>query len=173
MIGQRPGRYALLLSTGILLCLLCTCTARAAEIRMPSGTPHMFCDTLAATEKPEIPPAWDESEESKEDELYLMAETMPKFQGGGINKFRTWIFQHMKYPQAALKRGISGSVLVSFVVTKNGSMTQIEVLSSPHNLLTHEVIRVLSHIPPGSWTPGIQEGRKVNVKYTLPLNFRL
>ena len=101
MIGQRPGRYALLLSTGILLCLLCTCTARAAEIRMPSGTPHMFCDTLAATEKPKIPPAWDESEEPKEDELYLMAETMPKFQGGGINKFRTWIsvsYTHLTLP---------------------------------------------------------------------------
>lgn len=123
---------------------------------------------------PETPSVEEKSApDTEKEEPYLTVETMPKFQDGGINKFRTWIFQHMKYPQAALKRGISGQVQVSFVVMKNGSMAQIEVLSSPHDLLTHEVIRALNHIPPGSWTPGIQEGRKVNVKYTLPLDFKL
>lgn len=123
---------------------------------------------------PETPSVEEKPSPSTEKEdPYLMAETMPKFQGGGVTKFRTWILQHMKYPEEARKRGISGQVLVSFVVTKNGAITQIEVLSSPHDLLTQEVIRVLRHTPDGGWTPGIQEGRKVDVKYTLPLNFRL
>ena len=71
------------------------------------------------------------------------------------------------------KRQIQGRVIVSFIVEKDGSVSNILVLQSPDKLLADEALRVIASSPAGAWTPGEQRGEKVRVKYTLPVDFRL
>ena len=98
----------------------------------------------------------------EDDQPFLIAETMPSFQGGDLNKFRAWVQQNIRFPQIALENGIQGRVVLSFV---------IEVLQSPDRSLSDEAIRVLSKSP--KWSPGKQRNQVVRVKYTLPVDFRV
>lgn len=100
-----------------------------------------------------------------------ITEQMPKFQGGGLINFRGWVMSKIKYPNEVVREKISGRVTVSFTVEKNGSISQITTISSPHKLLSAEVARVLEIAP--RWTPGKQDGKAVRVRYTLPVDFRL
>lgn len=110
-------------------------------------------------------------EEIKDDEPFLTAETMPSFQGGTINDFRNWVQSKVKYPQLAQENNISGRVLLMFVVEKDGTLTNIEVLQTPDSSLSEEAIRVLKTSP--KWEPGKQRNQSVRVKYTLPIDFRI
>ena len=104
---------------------------------------------------------------------FLIAETMPSFRGGDITAFRNWIQMHIQYPAEAMKNNIQGRVIVSFIVEKDGSVSNILVLQSPDKLLADEALRVIASSPAGAWTPGEQRGEKVRVKYTLPVDFYL
>lgn len=106
----------------------------------------------------------------EDDQPFLIAETMPSFQGGDLNKFRTWVQQNIRFPQIALENGIQGRVVLSFVIEKDGRLTNIQVLQSPDRSLSDEAIRVLSKSP--KWSPGKQRNQVVRVKYTLPVDFR-
>ena len=106
------------------------------------------------------------------DEPWLVVETMPKFRGGDLQDFRTWVQSRVKYPVEVLECGISGRVVVTFVIERDGSMSSIKVLQTPDRLLTNEVLRVIESVPAGSWAPGMQQGEPVRVKYTLPVEFR-
>ena len=78
----------------------------------------------------------------------------------------------MKYPEEAQKLGIQGRVICQFVVNKDGSIVDVEVVrSSGDPLLDNEAIRVIRSMP--KWKPGKQRGKPIRVKYTLPVNFRL
>lgn len=107
----------------------------------------------------------------EDDQPFLIAETMPSFQGGDLNKFRTWVQQNIRFPQIALENGIQGRVVLSFVIEKDGRLTNIQVLQSPDRSLSDEAIRVLSKSP--KWSPGKQRNQVVRVKYTLPVDFRV
>ena len=107
----------------------------------------------------------------EDDQPFLIAETMPSFQGGDLNKFRTWVQQNIRFPQIALENGIRGRVVLSFVIEKDGRLTNIQVLQSPDRSLSDEAIRVLSKSP--KWSPGKQRNQVVRVKYTLPVDFRV
>ncbi|WP_295880814.1 energy transducer TonB [uncultured Alistipes sp.] len=107
----------------------------------------------------------------EDDQPFLIAETMPSFQGGDLNKFRTWVQQNILFPQIALENGIQGRVVLSFVIEKDGRLTNIQVLQSPDRSLSDEAIRVLSKSP--KWSPGKQRNQVVRVKYTLPVDFRV
>lgn len=102
---------------------------------------------------------------------FVSAEIMPSFQGGNLMKFRSWVMQRLRYPRYAQKNYIEGPVLIKFVVNREGQVSNIEALSSPHESLTEEVIRVIRMSP--KWTPGEQGGKKVNVHYIVPINFSL
>lgn len=78
---------------------------------------------------------------------------------------------HIDYPLKALENKIQGRVILTFVVEKDGSLTNIEVLSSPHALLAKEAVRVVSRSP--KWTPGTRDGSALRVQYTIPLDFRM
>lgn len=116
-----------------------------------------------------LPPAREE--EIVDDTIFVTAETMPSFQGGGLDAFRAWVMQNVKFPQIALENRIQGRVVLSFVVDKQGRLTNIEVLQSPDRSLTEEAIRVLNTSP--QWSPGKQRNQAVRVKYTLPVDFRV
>ena len=107
----------------------------------------------------------------EDDQPFLIAETMPSFQGGDLNTFRTWVQQNVKFPQIALENGIQGRVVLSFVIEKDGRLTNIQVLQTPDRSLYEEAIRVLNKSP--KWSPGKQRNQVVRVKYTLPVDFRV
>ncbi len=94
---------------------------------------------------------------------------MPMFLGGDLETFRKWIIEHTNYPPEALKQSISGKIVLSFVVEKDGSVDNIELLESNHPDFTRESLRVVRSAP--NWTPGIGNGEFVRVKYTLPIFF--
>ena len=112
-----------------------------------------------------------EEEEVEDDQPFLRAETMPSFQGGDLNTFRNWVQQNVRFPQIALENGIQGRVTLTFVIERDGSLTNIQVLQTPDRSLSEEAIRVLSKSP--KWTPGKQRNQTVRVKYTLPVDFRV
>ncbi len=112
-----------------------------------------------------------EEEEIEDDQPFIKVETMPSFQGGDLNKFRNWVQERVRYPQIAQENGVSGKVVLSFVVEKDGTLTNIEVLQSPDRSLADEAVRVLKTSP--KWEPGQQRNQPVRVKYTLPVDFRI
>ena len=110
-------------------------------------------------------------EDFADDTIFITAETMPSFQDGDLNTFRAWVMQNVKFPQVALENRIQGRVVLSFVIDKDGRLTNIEVLQSPDRSLSEEAIRVLNKSP--KWSPGKQRNQAVRVKYTLPVDFRV
>lgn len=110
-------------------------------------------------------------EVAESDEPFIVAEEMPTFMGGDLTKFREWVMERIKYPTIAAENGISGNVTLSFVIEKDGSLTNITVLQSPDRSLSDEAIRVLQMSP--KWTPGKQRSTPVRVKYTLPVQFKI
>lgn len=102
---------------------------------------------------------------------YLIAEKMPEFQGGDLNSFRNWVMQNVKYPSQLYREGVEGRVVVTFVIERDGSLSSVKVMRSPHPLFTDAVVQVLERSP--LWKPGIQKDQAVRVKYTLPVDFRI
>ncbi len=100
---------------------------------------------------------------------YIKVEKMPTFQGSDLNVFRNWVQSQIQYPAEAMEKNISGRVIFSFVVEKDGSTSSYEVLSSPDKILADEVERIFKSCP--KWEPGTQRGEKVRVKYTVPIVF--
>jgi protein TonB len=117
----------------------------------------------------------EKEEEIEEEEIFVNAEVMPSFQGGDLSKFRTWVMEHVKYPQIALENGIQGNVVVSFVVEKDGKMSKITILQSPDRTLTEAALAVLEKANnlKNGWKPGKQRNKPVRVTYTLPISFRI
>ncbi len=107
----------------------------------------------------------------EDDQPFLTAETMPSFQGGDLNTFRKWVQDNVRFPQIALENGISGRVVLSFVIEKDGRLTNIQVLMTPDRSLSEEAIRVLNKSP--KWSPGKQRNQVVRIKYTLQVDFRM
>ena len=108
---------------------------------------------------------------SEDDTPFLVAEEMPLFQGQNLNTFRTWVQSQIRYPAEALKRGIEGRVVLSFIVERDGSVSTIQLLQSPDRILSEEARRAVAASP--RWTPGRQKGHLVRVRYMLPVDFSI
>lgn len=106
-----------------------------------------------------------------EDEVIVRAEKMPTFQGGDLVAFRTWVAKRIKYPSIAEENGITGNVTVRFIVEKDCSVGNIEILKSPDKSLSDEATRVIKESP--KWTPGEQRGKPVRVYIVVPITFNL
>lgn len=90
---------------------------------------------------------------------------------GDMDAFLTFLNMNMHYPESAETDSIEGRVIVQFVVEKDGSLSNYDVLQSPDDRLTEEVMRVLRMMP--RWQPGQQNGRKVRCRYKVPFKFRM
>lgn len=112
-----------------------------------------------------------EEENIEDDQPFVKVEQMPSFMGGDLMTFRNWVQSKVRFPQIAQENGISGRVLLMFVIERDGSLTNIQVLQTPDSSLSDEAIRVLKTSP--KWTPGKQRNQSVRVKYTLPIDFRI
>ena len=105
------------------------------------------------------------------EEVYEVVEKMPEFPDGGMSGLMKYLSANIRYPEAAHKDGTQGRVTVQFVVGKDGSIGNVSILRGVDPALDAEAIRVISGMP--KWKPGTQKGEPVNVKYTVPVMFRL
>jgi len=111
-----------------------------------------------------------EGSERNNGQVFDVVETMPQFPGGAPALFE-FLSKNIKYPAEAEKADKQGRVIVTFVVGKDGSISDARVVKSVDPLLDAEALRVINAMP--NWIPGTQSGRTVNVKYTVPITFRL
>ena len=129
----------------------------------------MFC-AIACTES-------DKSDFTNE--VYDKVEVMPEYPGG-MESMMNFMKSNMKYPEIAMKSGATGRVIISFVVEKDGKVSDVkavdfkadgEVSDECKDSLIAEAERVVANMP--NWKPGQQKGENVRVKYTMPFTFRL
>jgi protein TonB len=112
----------------------------------------------------------DEKPKEEETKVFDVVEQMPEFPGCAAALMK-WLSDNIKYPSIAEENGIQGRVVCTFVVERDGSVTDIQVARSVDPSLDKEAIRVLKKMP--KWIPGKQNGSAVRVKYTVPVTFRL
>ncbi|MDM8309635.1 M56 family metallopeptidase [Phocaeicola barnesiae] len=110
------------------------------------------------------------SEPQNTEEVFMVVENMPEFPGG-LNACLKFLADHVAYPKEAAEKKIQGRVIVQFVVMKDGSIANARVIRSVDPLLDAEALRVIGLMP--KWKPGTQRGQAVNVKFTMPITFRL
>ncbi len=103
------------------------------------------------------------------DEPFFLVEVMPSFKGGGLEKFREWVQKRTNYPQEAIDRKVRGKVFLTFIVEKDGSVSNVTVVKGVDPLLDNEAVKAISESP--KWEPGLQRGMPVRVRYSIPLNF--
>ena len=103
-------------------------------------------------------------------DVFDVVEKMPEFPGG-VQELLGFLSKTIKYPVEAEKAGKQGRVLATFVVRKDGSISDARIVKSVDPLLDAEALRVINAMP--AWIPGTQSGKPVNVKYTVPISFRL
>jgi protein TonB len=104
-----------------------------------------------------------------EEPLFLV-EVMPTFKGGDLNKFRDWVMKRTNYPQAAIENKIRGTVFLTFIVEKDGSVSHVTIVKGVHPLLDDEAVKAISDSP--KWSPGLQRGEPVRVRFQIPVSFR-
>ena len=106
----------------------------------------------------------------EETKIFTVVEQMPMFPGGDA-ALMGYLRDNMHYPTVAAENGVQGRVVVGFVVERDGSITDVNVLRSVDPSLDREAMRVVKAMP--KWTPGKQNGSAVRVKYQVPVTFRL
>ena len=105
-----------------------------------------------------------------DDDVVEKPDVLPEFPGG-MEAMMAFIGNNTKYPAEALKKQVQGKVIVQFVVTKEGYIRDMEVISKTPEILNKEALRVVKSMP--RWKPGKKDGKLVNVKFVLPVAFKL
>ena len=104
------------------------------------------------------------------DSIYQIVEVMPEFPGGA-GKMMDYLSNNIKYPEEAKEKGISGRVFLSFVIEKDGSVSDVKVARGIGKVCDDEAVRVVKAMP--KWKPGLMKGKPVRVSYMLPIFFKL
>ena len=106
----------------------------------------------------------------KGEQIYDIVEQYPEFPGG-YSALTEWIDDNLKFPVEAAMDGIEGRVIVQFIVRPTGKVVDAEVVRGIAPSLDKEALRLINIMP--NWIPGRQKGKAVNVRYTLPITFKL
>jgi protein TonB len=107
---------------------------------------------------------------SQADSVKLIVEEMPLFEGvAGIDKFREYVINNLRYPDSSVSNKLNGYVMVEFIVDTAGQVTNINVVKGLREDYDKEVVKVISSSP--RWTPGKENGKPVNVKFSYPIKF--
>jgi protein TonB len=104
------------------------------------------------------------------DTVHFDYQIFPEFPGGNT-KILEYINANLKYPINSSKAGIQGRVLVSFLVNEDGTVSDVKVLESVSDEIDEEAVRVVRDMP--QWSPALQDGVPITVKYQIPISFRL
>ncbi len=127
-------------------------------------------EILKVTQRVETEPVKAEPKPEVENKVFDVVEQMPSFPGGP-SALMQYLSSNIKYPVVAQENGVQGRVVVSFVVERDGSITDVQVARSVDPSLDREAQRVVRSMP--KWIPGKQNGQAVRVKYNVPVAFRL
>ena len=128
-------------------------------------------EILKVTQRVETEPVKTEAPKPEvENKVFDVVEQMPSFPGGQ-SALMQYLQSNVKYPVVAQENGVQGRVVVSFVVERDGSITDVQVVRSVDPSLDSEAQRVVRSMP--KWIPGKQNGQAVRVKYNVPVSFRL
>ncbi len=112
----------------------------------------------------------EEEEDVEEQQIFMVVENAPAFPGGDEGRMK-FLVENIKYPQMARESGIQGTVYVTFVVERNGSVTDVKILRGIGGGCDEEAIRVVQAMP--KWEPGKQRGKPVRVQFNMPIKFTL
>ena len=110
------------------------------------------------------------TESNNTNEVFKAVEINPEYPGGE-EAFGKFLRDHIRYPPVAKENGVQGKAFIQFVVERDGSLTDMQIVRSPGSGLGEEAVRVLKISP--HWRPGYQNGKAVRVQYTVPVNFAL
>ncbi len=146
--------------------ILITTKNAAREVVKGTFTPSSSTDTsddIVAAES-------DIETEAVDSKVFDVVEKIPEYPGG-MAAMMTFLSENVHYPEEAYKVGVQGRVLVNFIIEKDGSITNAHVINNVNEYLEAEAVRVVGAMP--KWIPGMQEGKAVRVKFTLPITFRL
>lgn len=133
-------------------------------------------------ETPVSPPEGEQTEEQKteeeppinlnedDEEILKVVEELPQYPGGMV-EFMKWLTATLNYPDKALKQKIKGKVMVSFIVNKDGSISDIKLVKSVHKLLDDEALRVIKMMP--DWKPGLEKGKPCRSMIAIPVVFEI
>lgn len=141
-------------------------TAAAGASTFDQGTDNL---EVVRTHKDEII-VEEKKPEPKKEEIFTAVEQMPQFPGGEAELMK-YVANHIKYPTMAAENNIQGRVVVKFVVKKDGSVGEVQVLRGKDPDLDKEAVRVVRTLP--KFIPGKMNGQAVSVWFTLPINFKL
>lgn len=149
-------------------------TSGAEEVKgTDNATAVAAAPNVATPEQVAPPPPPAPKEEPKpevkevENKIFTVAEQMPSFKGN-VNQ---WLSTHISYPAVAAENNIQGRVIVKFVVGKDGSVSQAQIVRGVDASLDKEALRVVNSMP--KWNPGMNNGQPANVWFTLPITFKL
>ena len=106
---------------------------------------------------------------SETDEPFFLVEVMPSFKGGDINKFREWVQKRTNYPQIAIDNKIQGRVFLTFIVEPDGAVSNVTVVKGVDPIIDNEAVKSIQASP--KWSPGLQRGQPVRVRYSMWLSF--
>jgi protein TonB len=105
------------------------------------------------------------------DEPFILVEVKPTFKGGDLEEFRKWVQKRVTYPQQAQDNGISGRVYLTFVIERDGAVSTVNIVRGVDPLIDKEAQKAIQSSP--KWSPGLQRGRPVRVRFSIFLNFTL
>lgn len=136
-----------------------------APTDVESSSPSLTQPITDSSNQETTPQSNDET-----DKLFMVAEIMPEFEGG-MKNFYQYIGDNYTYPDEAVENNVNGKLLLQFVVEKDGSLSNINILQDLKYGTGEEAVRVLKNSP--KWKPGIQNGKPVRTQFTLPIQLNL
>lgn len=154
---------------------LATMYAEGIGVEKDEITAELYKQMVTPDEKPATTNQTVQNEQPQGQNIqngttFEVVETNAEFPGGNEACF-TWLAQHIKYPAYAQEYGIQGTVVVRFVINKDGTVTDVEVMRSPDPSLSKEAERVVLSMP--KWKPATQGGKTVRSRFNMPIHFRL
>ena len=153
---------------GIIAIAMLCCVDASAQNNRRRGNQNRR--NVELRENVQIPVEVTMPARERENRIYDVVENPPSFPGGQAACMQ-WLSSHMQYPPVAEENNIQGRVVVSFVVEKDGSLSNVEVARDVDPALDKEAVRLVRAMP--KWNPGTQNDTPVRVKYNFPIIFKL
>jgi TonB family protein len=161
------GKYTLALPLFAFVWLATYAWGSKSETMLTNET--VQAQSASEKEKKEISPAKDADKNSKEKTFYTV-EQMPQYPGGE-QMLMNFVMDNLHYPADAIEKKVEGRVIIRFVISETGDITNVDVIKSLNPACDAEAVRVVRMMP--KWEPGVQKGKKVPVYFTLPIVYKL
>ena len=135
--------------------------------KLQTGLVSLFLIFSTHTAISQIQNKQNVQDSTEDNQVHFLVQEMPVFPGN----LNTWIYNNIRYPEAAKEKKLEGKVYVRFIIEKDGSISNVKIIRGVSPELDNEAKTVIASMP--KWEPGMQKGQAVPVKYTLPITFRL